>query len=180
MQQGYIILRQAITIFAEAVAEHGRDVRARLPCEEIKKRSLRYLRDPPSPQGLRDLELPEEWCLTGGVNLEPFLIYDNGTDAECRILAFATEHGLQWVAAAETLFMDETFGLARHSSHKSMFSGYLSGMWQYPLYMPSWRGRIATSMANSSSLSPTLMTPFISLWASVVLWLTSRMQSWGR
>ena len=62
-------------IFAEAVAEPQHDEPARLPCEKRVKRSLHYnRRDPPLPQSLRDLELPEEGCLTGGVNLEPFLI----------------------------------------------------------------------------------------------------------
>ena len=100
-------------IFAESVADQVGEVRGRLPSEDSVKRSLRYhRRDPPSPQALDDLELPEEWRHSGGANPEPFLIYDNGPLAESRILAFATEQGLRQLAASDTLFMDGNFDMA--------------------------------------------------------------------
>lgn len=50
--------------------------------------------------------------MTGGVDQKPFLIYDNGVDAQHRILVFATTEGLQHLASCQHWFADGNFAVA--------------------------------------------------------------------
>jgi hypothetical protein len=50
--------------------------------------------------------------MTTGPDPQPFLLYDNGTDAEERLLIFSTNELLQLLGRSHTLFMDGTFGVA--------------------------------------------------------------------
>ena len=74
-------------IFAQAVSQCDGNVQAFLPRDENRKRTIRYQRPtPPVPTTYADVRLHEEYTTT--TNNQQFLQYDNGQNAEKRILVF--------------------------------------------------------------------------------------------
>ena len=83
-----------------------------------KRRAL-----PAEPKSLADLQINGYWFTTGGHNLQPFLIYDNGvgnsrTNADIRLkrmlIVASTEQMMRQLAIANQWFMDGTFSVAPH------------------------------------------------------------------
>lgn len=101
-------------IFSHGVSQCDDDVHSLIPSADICKRTLRNQRPtPPVPRLLKDLgELPTEFTQTVGPNPEEFLLYDNGPNANNRILVFGTSDGLSLLAGADTLYMDGNFAMA--------------------------------------------------------------------
>ncbi|KAG7154302.1 hypothetical protein Hamer_G026562, partial [Homarus americanus] len=101
-------------IFSHAVSQCHDDVRSLIPSADICKRTLRNQRPiSPIPRLLKDLgELPTEFSQTVGPNPEEFLLYDNGPNANNRLLVFGTSDGLRLLACADTLYMDGNFAMA--------------------------------------------------------------------
>ena len=67
-------------------------------------------RDTPAlPRTLDELVIEGQWATTSGVSPENFLLYDNGPEADERIIIFATQQGLEHLAHAERWFMDGMF-----------------------------------------------------------------------
>ncbi|KAG7165673.1 putative MULE transposase domain-containing protein 4 [Homarus americanus] len=101
-------------IFSHGVSQCDDDVRSLIPSADICKRTLRNQQPtPPIPRLLKDLgELPTEFSQTVGPNPEEFLLYDNGQNANNRLLVFGTSDGLRLLACADTLYMDGNFAMA--------------------------------------------------------------------
>ena len=102
-------------IYAQGVTEATAETRSVLPSEDIIKRTLRNQRIkllPQEPATLRDLRLEGEWTTTSGPDPQPFLIYDNGPDANARIIAFGTDRALRLLSTANTWMMDGNFSMA--------------------------------------------------------------------
>ena len=77
------------------------------------KRTIRYQRPfPPLPATYADDKLPEEYTTT--TNNQQFLQYDNGQNAENRMLVFYSPDSLERLANAQTFFMNGTFSVAPH------------------------------------------------------------------
>ena len=86
-----------------------------LTSSESSRRRLRHIRSkhrPRDPLTLEKLKVSGQWATTMGEDPHPFLLYDNGTDADERLLIFYTEEHMQLLARSETLFMDGTFGVS--------------------------------------------------------------------
>ncbi|CAG2208791.1 unnamed protein product [Mytilus edulis] len=94
-------------IFAQVVSTCEDDVQAMMPREENCKRTMRNQRPtPPVPQSFVDVTLPAEFTIT--TNHQQFLLYDNGQNAENRMLVFCSPDSLRRLAEAHTFFMDES------------------------------------------------------------------------
>ena len=52
------------------------------------------------------------WACTTGDNPEQFMFYDNGQDADCCIVAFASKPAMRLLAGADTWFVDGNFAMA--------------------------------------------------------------------
>ena len=77
------------------------------------KRAIRYQRPtPPVPATYADVRLPEEYTTT--TNNQQFLHYNNGQNAENRMLVFYSPDNLERLPNAQTFFMDGTFSVAPH------------------------------------------------------------------
>jgi hypothetical protein len=76
------------------------------------KRTIRYQRPTPVSATYADVRLPEEYTTT--TNIQQFLQYDNGQNAENRMLVFYSPDNLDGLANAQTFFMDGTFSVAPH------------------------------------------------------------------
>ena len=98
-------------IFAQVVSQYDDNVQALLPREENTKRTIRYsvqlLQSQPSMQ-MSD-------CLRS-TQQQQFLQYDNGQNAENRMLVFYSPDGLERLANAQTffIFIDGTFSVPPH------------------------------------------------------------------
>ena len=99
-------------IFAQAVSQCDDNVQALLPREENCKRTIRYQRPtPPVPATYADVRLPDDYTTT---NNQQFLQYDNGQNAENRMLVFYSPDSLERLANDQTFFMDGTFSVTPH------------------------------------------------------------------
>jgi hypothetical protein len=95
-------------IFAQVVSQCDDNVQALLPREENTKRTIRYQRpSPPVPVTYADVRLPEEYTTT--TNNQQFLQYENGQNAENRMLFFYSPDILERLANAQT------FSVAPHT-----------------------------------------------------------------
>lgn len=108
-------------IFTFTAATAPDEVKARLPAADTVKRVLRRVRAahrPKDPQTLRELTINDQWSQTTGDHPTNFLKYDNGPDADERVIVFATESHLQRLASCDTWCMDGTFAVAPHLFHQ--------------------------------------------------------------
>jgi hypothetical protein len=81
-------------IFAQVVSQCDDNVQALLSREENRKRKIRYQRPTPPVQATyADVKLPEEYITT--TNNHQFLQYDNGQNAENRMLVFYSPESLE-------------------------------------------------------------------------------------
>jgi hypothetical protein len=95
-------------IFAQVVSQCDDNVHALLPREENTKRTIRYQRPTlPVPAIYADVRLPEEYTTT--TNNQQFLQYENGQNAENRMLFFYSPDILERLANAQT------FSVAPHT-----------------------------------------------------------------
>ena len=78
---------------------------ARLPSVETCKKTIRNQRDPEFPAVLallQDLIIEGEWTQT--LDNQRYLLFDNGPDAESRIIAFSSNFQLQLLHGPSTVF----------------------------------------------------------------------------
>jgi hypothetical protein len=71
------------------------DAKAYIPSSDTCKRVLRRFcaqNRPREPQTLQELDIDGAWPMTTGDNPQPFLLHDNGSDANERVVIFAKEH----------------------------------------------------------------------------------------
>ena len=109
---------QILSFAAAAVLD---EVQARLPAAETIKRVLRGVRANhrlKDPNTLRELITEGQWSQTSGEYPTTFLKYDNGADADERVVIFATEVHLQQLASCEVWCMDGTFAVAPRLFHQ--------------------------------------------------------------
>ena len=59
------------------------------------------INQPRDPATLKDLVISVEWATTGRPELQPFLIYDNGTDSDSRVIVFASEQNLHLLSKSD-------------------------------------------------------------------------------
>lgn len=100
-------------VYANSVAQLDEAAMAELPSVDICKRTIRNQRDPEFPvvpNLLQDLLIQGEWTQT--IDGRRFLLFDNGAEAESRILVFATDSQLQQLAEAVRWMMDGNFAMA--------------------------------------------------------------------
>lgn len=91
------------------------EVKARLPEVDTLKRVLRRTRAthrPPQPQTLRELTIQHPYTQSVGEDPTNFLLYDNGPEADERVMVFATENHVQQLASCDKWCMDGTFAVA--------------------------------------------------------------------
>ena len=103
---------EPIQIYADAIEGTPAAVRQYLPNEAACKRTMLYARGrdtPALPKTLDELVIEGQWATTAGVSPENFLLFDNGPEAGERIIIFATQQGLEYLAHAERWFMDGMF-----------------------------------------------------------------------
>lgn len=101
-------------ILAAVASQLPDEVSALLPAEDTCRRTLRSVRSkkrPNDPQTLDELIVENEWTMTTGPDPKTFLQLDNGTDADERLLVFATEESLQLLGDSASWFMDGTFSV---------------------------------------------------------------------
>jgi len=108
------------------------EVKARLPSADTSKRPLRRARAqhrPKDPQSLQELNISDEWAATIGDNPTRFLLYDNGPEADERVIIFATQQHLQKLAECTTWCMDGTFSVAPRIFHQLyVIQGHVNGV----------------------------------------------------
>ena len=73
--------------------------------EKAKKR-------PAVPDDISQLVIENEWAQTAGANPDRFLIYDNGRNADARVVIFASRVALTKMASSSTWFMDGCFAMS--------------------------------------------------------------------
>ena len=61
---------------------------------------------PKDPESLRDLKISGEWAMTRGENTVPFLLHDDGAEANNLIIRFATKDVMGHLAKAHIWYMD--------------------------------------------------------------------------
>ena len=111
-------------IYAEGVKYLPDSARALLLQQDSVKRMIDRVRKeqmPAIPQSVQDFVLPDEYKVTDGLNPEPFLLYDNGPGPHSRIIAFATQGGVERFAGADTGFVDGNFKLAPKGFKQAYF-----------------------------------------------------------
>jgi len=59
-------------------------------------------------QFFQEINIADEWRSTGGTDVKPFLVYDNGPEAASQMLVSASEEGLKHLGARRW-FSDGTF-----------------------------------------------------------------------
>lgn len=104
-------------IFTFSTAAAPDEVKTRLPTADTVKRVLRRTRAahrPKDPQRLQDLVIENQWTQTAGDAPTAFLHFDNGPDADERVVVFSTQDHLQRLASCDTWCMDGTFAVAPH------------------------------------------------------------------
>ena len=79
-------------------------------CKQIRYHRKKKL--PKVPSSLKELQIDGEWATTGGDYPEPFLLHDNGSDANSRIVMFATKDCLQLMCKSKIWFMDGNYKMA--------------------------------------------------------------------
>ncbi|CAH0561756.1 unnamed protein product [Brassicogethes aeneus] len=102
-------------IFAEGIAALPENVRGRMVKEDHLKRTFRNIKaghNPKEPTLLTDLVIKEEWKSTGGPENKRFILNDNGLNAKERIIIFADDNCLGYLAAATTWYLDGNYSLA--------------------------------------------------------------------
>ena len=105
-------------IFAQTVTQCEDEIKAMLPTASTCARTIRKQHPTPVvPQHLVELsDLPQDSTLSLGLNPEPFLVYDNGSNRHDRISVFGATSNLRLLAEADTFFlsfyMDGNFSMA--------------------------------------------------------------------
>ena len=102
-------------IVTHANAQLPDDTKAYIPSSDTCKRVLRRVRAqhrPREPQTLQELDIDGAWPMTTGDNPQPFLLHDNGSDANEPVVIFAKEHHIQKLADSDVWCMDGNFAMA--------------------------------------------------------------------
>lgn len=103
------------TVVAQAMQGLQDEEKTMMKSEDSLKRAIRKQRClayPPIPSSLRDLRIEAPWTMTAGHVPEKFLFYDNGPDADARLLIFATAPCLRLLSESSIWFMDGNFDQA--------------------------------------------------------------------
>ena len=100
-------------VYANSVAHLEEATMARLPSIETCKKTIRNQRDPECPAVpalLQDLIIEGEWTQT--LDNQRNLLFDNGSDAESRIIALSSNSQLQLLLEARFWMMYGNFAMA--------------------------------------------------------------------
>ena len=100
-------------VYANSVAHVEEATMAHLPSVETCKKTIRNQWDPEFPAVpalLQDLIIEGEWTQT--LDNQRYLLFDNGPDAESRIIAFSSNSQLQLLLEARSWMMDGSFAMA--------------------------------------------------------------------
>lgn len=103
------------SVVTRAMHDLHEEEKTMMKSEDSLKRAIhkqRCLAYPPTPSSLRDLVITAPWMMTAGHVPEKFLFYDNGPDAEARLLIFATAPCLRLLSESLIWFMDGNFDQA--------------------------------------------------------------------
>jgi len=126
-------------IYTAANAQLPDEVKAILPSSDTCKRVLRRARSrhhPPEPQRLQDFIVDGSWSLTTGEDPQQFLLYDNGPDADERIVMFGTVDQVQKLATSDVWCMDGNFAMApRIFKQLYVIQGRVSGVFVPLVYI---------------------------------------------
>ena len=99
-------------IFNRVQRTLSNDERMVLPDAETCKRSIRRSltsNEPMQPYNLQNLVVaPAEWTLTRGPNPQRFLLYDNGVNAQRRIVMYGTDDCLNTLCESNDVFMERS------------------------------------------------------------------------
>ena len=98
-------------IFTHANAQLPDDAKAYIASSDTCKGVLRRVRAqhrPREPPTLQELDIDGAWSMTTDDNPQPFLLHDNGSDADERVVIFAKEHHIQKLADSDVWCMDVT------------------------------------------------------------------------
>ena len=96
-----------------------------------------------------------EWKETAGENPTQFLIYDNGPEAQNRILVFGSEVGLRHLDSAyNTWFMDGNYAMAQ-PGFKQRYTSFarLLKTPQFQLCMVLYKGEVSISLCHTVELA---------------------------
>ena len=110
-----LTLDKSNQIFTHANAQPPDDAKVYIPSSDTCKRVLRRVRAqhrPRESQTLQELDIDGAWTMTTGDNPQPFLLHDNGPDADERVVIFAKEHHVQKLADSDVWCMDGNFAMA--------------------------------------------------------------------
>ncbi len=102
-------------ILVDSIEEISENARLEIGNLNALKRNIqreRQIGRPKNPDTLEELQIPTEWTTTGEEDGRPFLIYDNGHEAEKRIIIFLTQESMHHLANTKTWFMDGTYSTA--------------------------------------------------------------------
>ncbi|XP_076044781.1 uncharacterized protein LOC143027383 [Oratosquilla oratoria] len=94
-------------ILSFTIADLDDEVKARMPRPETSKRVLRRVRSanrPRDPQSLQELDISGTWASN--------LLFDNGPEADERVIIFASPAHLEKLIASDEWCMDGTFSVA--------------------------------------------------------------------
>ena len=80
-------------------------------CKRVLRRVHAQHR-PREPQTLQELDIDGAWSMTTGDKPQPFLLHDNGPDADERVVIFTKEHHIQKLADSDVWCMDGNFAMA--------------------------------------------------------------------
>ncbi|KAL4143400.1 hypothetical protein QTP88_005736 [Uroleucon formosanum] len=92
------------TLFAEGIFQLNINYKSRMPPEQLVKRTLQNKKKsnhPIGPADLSQLNISDEWITTGEPNHERFLLHDNNNESNERIIIFATDERLRYLAEAD-------------------------------------------------------------------------------
>ena len=102
-------------IFAEAAEELEEGTKHLIKSEDSAKRLIRSQRQdkfPKQPHRLLDLKIEGDWSKTSCNPKENFLLYDNKSEDESRIIIFSTRSNMESLSNADTWMMDGNFSMA--------------------------------------------------------------------
>ena len=91
-------------VLASELLSASTAARAAMGTKETVRRRLRRQKrgvQPAEPSTLADIDLPDDFMMTGESTPEPFLIYDSGPQESKRMLVFASKEQLRHLAGTD-------------------------------------------------------------------------------
>ncbi|CAK9289849.1 unnamed protein product, partial [Gordionus sp. m RMFG-2023] len=108
-------LAKPLQIYAEEIVKLDQRVQSHMLSEDSIKRTLRNhkaMQHPSNLENLEDLVIEGDWANCGSQNSKRFLLFDNGPQAEERIIMFATDDSLNLISNRTEWYMDGNFAMS--------------------------------------------------------------------